>query len=294
MPLAHLSVTLVAETAQATHREEPSMLATEQTRPLAPFHHEQRVGRVMHEPPNFDSQINVGTTERNLSLAAGSILALLGLARRDLTGLLIAGVGGGLLYRGATGHCHTYEALGIDTADEEAKQQEAEGFHVVHSCLIGKSPQELYERWRKLENLPDIMSHLQSVKEIDDRRSHWVASAPAIAGGKVKWEAEIIDDVPNERIAWRSLPGSYVENQGSVQFVKMPGDRGTAVRVELDYQPPAGRLGKWVAKLFGEAPDQQICEDLRSFKRVMEIGEEITTEGQPHGKCMGLGLLRRS
>jgi uncharacterized membrane protein len=268
------------------------MLATESTRPLAPFVHRRHKGRTSHQNGAMESTINVGSSERSVSLAAGSILALLGLARRDLTGLVIAGVGGGLLYRGATGHCHTYAALGVDTADEADKQREAEGFHVVHSCLIGKSQQELYDYWRKLENLPGIMSHLESVRVIDDRRSHWTASAPPIVGGTIEWEAEIVEDVPNERIAWRSLPGSGVDNQGSVQFMKMPGDRGTAVRVELEYRPPAGRLGKWVAKLFGEAPDQQICEDLRTFKRVMEVGEAITTEGQPRGQCMGMGLLR--
>jgi uncharacterized membrane protein len=269
------------------------MPTTAQPGPLAEFIRKQPTVAA-DRPAPLDSRVNVGAIERKVSLAAGSILALLGITRRDLPGLLIAGVGGGLLYRGATGHCHTYEALGIDTADEEDKQQEAQGFHVVHSCLIGKSPEELYQRWRKLENLPGIMSHLVSVEETGDRRSHWIATAPAIAGGKVEWDAEILEDVPNERIAWRSLPGSYLNNRGSVEFLKMPGDRGTAVRIELDYRPPAGMIGKWIAKLFGEAPDQQICEDLRTFKRTMEVGEAITTEGQPHGSCMGLGMLRRN
>jgi uncharacterized membrane protein len=268
------------------------MSSIAQTGPLAEFRRKQSTVAADWPTP-LDSRVNVGAIERKVSLAAGSILALLGIARRDLPGLLIAGVGGGLLYRGATGHCHTYEALGIDTANEDDKQQDAQGFHVVHSCLVRKSPQELYERWRKLENLPGIMSHLESVEVRDDRRSHWVATAPAIAGGKVEWDAEIVEDVPNERIAWQSLPGSYIENRGSVQFIKMPGDRGTAIRVELDYQPPAGMIGKWIAKLFGEAPDQQIREDLRTFKRMMEVGEAITTDGQPHGSCMGLGMLRR-
>jgi uncharacterized membrane protein len=269
------------------------MPATVQPRPLAEFLQRQATSAA-DRPAPLDSRVNVGAIERKVSLAAGSILALLGIARRDLPGLLIAGVGGGLLYRGATGHCHTYEAIGIDTASEEDKRHETRGIHVVHTCLICKSPQELYERWRKLENLPGIMTHLESVQVLDDRRSHWTASAPAIAGGKVEWDAEIVDDVPDERIVWRSLPGSYIQNRGSVEFVKMPGDRGTAIRVELDYQPPAGMIGNWIAKLFGEAPDQQIREDLRTFKRVMEVGEAITTKGQSHGSCRGLGMLRRN
>lgn len=255
----------------------------------------ERQRTVVHATDRFASEkpINVGDTERVVSLAAGSILGLLGIARRDLTGLVIAGVGGGLMYRGATGYCHSYAALGIDTADEAAKKRAAEGFKVKHSVLISKSPEELYPHWRKLDELPKIMSHLESVRVLDDRRSHWTAKAPAIVGGTVEWDAEITEDVPNERIAWRSLPGTNVDSRGKVEFRRMPGDRGTAVRVEMEYRPPAGQLGKWVAKLFGEAPDQQVRADLRTFKRVMEVGEAITTEGQPHGKCMGLGLLRR-
>jgi len=270
------------------------MLATEQSDLFTSIMPGQQNGRTAAQLPNLESKINVGTSERAVSIAAGTILAMLGVARRDLTGLVIAGVGGGLLYRGATGHCHAYEVLDIDTADDEEKQQEADGFHVVQSFLIRKSREELYNYWRQLENLPDIMSHLESVEVLDKTRSRWTATAPSIAGGTISWDAEITEDIPSERIAWKSLPGARVVNQGSVQFLQMPGDRGTAVRVELDYQPPAGRLGKWIAKLFGEAPDQQIREDLRAFKSQMEVGEVPTVEGQPHGKCMGLGALRRS
>jgi uncharacterized membrane protein len=276
------------------------MIVADEDRPLTHYMpartaHEQYARHLGGRPSPFDgSTINVGDTERKVSLASGAILAGLGLARRDLPGLLIAALGGGLLYRGATGHCHTYEAFGIDTADADAKQRAAQGFHVVHSTNINKSPEELYAYWRKLENLPNIMTHLESVEVLDDRRSRWTADAPALAGGSVDWEAEITEDVPNKRIAWQSLPDSDVDNFGSVEFVRMPGDRGTAIRVELEYRPPAGTLGHWIATLFGSSPESQIREDLRAFKRVIEIGEVITTEGQPHGSCMGLGLLRRN
>ena len=237
-------------------------------------------------------QTNVSGSERTVSVAAGSILALLGLGRRDLAGLLIAGVGGGLIYRGATGHCPLYTALGLDTATTGAATADdyaEHGFHVAQSYLIDRSPQELYDFWRNFENLPRIMTHLESVRVIDERRSHWVAKAPAIAGGQVEWDAEITQDEPGSVIAWRSLSGADVDNAGSVRFVTAPGNRGTAVRVELDYLPPAGRLGKWAAKLFGEAPDQQIKGDLRNFKRMIELGEIPTVEGQPHGTCTGRG-----
>jgi uncharacterized membrane protein len=156
--------------------------------------------------------------------------------------------------------------------------------------LIDKPIEELYSYWRNFENLPQIMTHLESVRVMEDGRSHWVATAPAIVGGRVEWGAEIISEQPYSRIAWRSLPDSIVQHSGSVQFVKAPGDRGTMVRVVLDYLPPAGRLGHWVAKMFGEAPDQQIREDLRNFKRQMELGEILSTSGQPRGSCLGWGM----
>ena len=237
-------------------------------------------------------QGNVSEGERMVSLASGAILALLGLGRRDLTGLLIAGVGGGLLYRGATGQCSMYQALGINTAAEDDAHPEKrtnQGTHVAQSFLINRSPQELYDYWRNFDNLPRIMSHLESVQVIDDRRSHWVAKAPAIAGGKVEWDAETTIDEPNSRIAWRSLPGADVDNAGSVQFIPALGDRGTIVRVVMDYRPPAGMLGKWVAKLSGEDPQVQVREDMRNFKRIMECGEVPTIVGQPRGTCTGTG-----
>jgi uncharacterized membrane protein len=215
-----------------------------------------------------------------------------GLGRRDLIGLLTAGVGGALAYRGATGHCHMYEALGIDTASDNASEDgsaEDRGTRITQSLLINKSPEELYAYWRNFENLPNIMRHLESVRVLDERRSHWVAKAPRIAGGEVEWDAEITADEPNSRIAWRALPGGDVEHRGSIKFVKAPGDRGTNVRVVLEYYPPAGQIGRWIAKILGEEPEQQIRDDLRNFKRVMEIGEVLTIIGQPHGTCTGSG-----
>ena len=117
------------------------------------------------------------------------------------------------------------------------------------------------------------MSHLKEVRVLDEKRSHWVACGPA--GYTVEWDAEIINDEPNALIAWRSLEGSDVDHAGSVRFVPAPGgagDRGTEVKVVMDYIPPAGRLGALIAKLFGEEPQQQIQEDLRKFKRIMETG----------------------
>jgi uncharacterized membrane protein len=129
------------------------------------------------------------------------------------------------------------------------------------------------------------MRHLESVTSLDSdcRRTRWVAKGPA--GISIQWEAEVINEEPDRLIAWRSLGGSEVDNAGSVRFIDAPGDRGTIVRVNIDYIPPAGRVGSWVAKLFGKDADQMIRDDLRRFKQLMETGEIPTTEGQPNGTC---------
>jgi len=227
-----------------------------------------------------------------VSASAGAILIMQGLARRDAIGLLIASFGGALAYRGATGHCHMYESLGVDTASDLAAQDQPDeelGTRIAMSMLINKTPEELYSYWRNFENLPKIMRHLESVRVLGDGRSHWVAKAPSIAGGQIEWDAEVTADEPNARIAWRALPGGDVEHRGSIKFERAPGDRGTKVRVVLEYHPPAGQVGRWIAKIFGEEPEQQIRDDLRNFKRVMEIGEVLTIIGQPHGTCTGKG-----
>jgi uncharacterized membrane protein len=233
-------------------------------------------------------QRNVNDNERLISGAIGGALTLFGLSRRSIPGLIMAGVGGGLVYRAATGYCPAYGALGIDTREGQARPEDYfdRGIHVEQVFTINKTPWELYEYWRNFENLPRIMSHLESVTKTDEQRSHWVATAPAIAGGRVEWDAEIINDEPNALIAWRSLPGADVDNAGSVRFVPGPEGRGTEVKVVIDYIPPAGVVGKWIAKLFGEEPEQQIREDLRKFKQFMETGEVPTTEGQSRGTCV--------
>jgi uncharacterized membrane protein len=154
---------------------------------------------------------------------------------------------------------------------------------VAKSATINRSPEELYRFWRDFQNLPRFMKHLESVRETGDRRSHWVAKGPA--GTTVEWDAEITEDRPNELIAWRSLEGSDVDCVGFVRFERAPGGRGSIVRVEMRYRPPAGRVGATVARLLGEGPEWRIKDDLRRFKQIMEAGEVITTEGQPAGRA---------
>ena len=152
--------------------------------------------------------------------------------------------------------------------------------HVIKSVTINRPRQEVYEFWRDLEHLPTFMIHLEAVTSSGPRRSHWVARAPT---GSVEWDAETIEDRPGEIIAWRSLEGSDVPNGGSVRFTDAPADRGTEVHVDLHYDPPAGRAGAMVATLFGEEPLQQLRDDLRRLKQVMETGEVVRSDGSLEG-----------
>jgi uncharacterized membrane protein len=154
------------------------------------------------------------------------------------------------------------------------------GIEVEKSMTVNRPAEEVYGFWRNLENLPRFMEHLESVRELDDRRSYWRARAPL--GTTVEWTAEIVEDRPNERISWRSLEGSQVPNAGTVRFVRAPGDRGTEVHLELTYNPPAGVVGATIAKLFGEEPSQQVDGDLRRLKQVLETGEVVHSDSSIH------------
>jgi uncharacterized membrane protein len=154
------------------------------------------------------------------------------------------------------------------------------GIRVKKAITVNRPPEDVYRFWHDFQNLPRFMDHLESVQTTGDRRSHWKAKAPA--GRPVEWDAEVVDDRPNELIAWRSLDGADVPNSGVVRFQPAPGDRGTEVRVELEYTPPGGPVGATIAKLFGEEPDQQVGEDLRHFKQVMEAGEVVFSEATVH------------
>ena len=272
---------------------------------------ERRVdpGRFSGEPFRWQedvvSRVNVGRIERWVSLAAGAALAGYALKRRTTASGAAALAGAALMYRGATGHCDLYERLGINHADGRAHQfrggevnargtgrtadrgsdtryklRGSRGTHVVEAITIKKPVSEVYRYWRNFENLPQFMNHLESVAVREEGISHWVAKGPA--GTTVEWDARIINEVDNKVIGWQSLEGSTIATAGSVHFDET--DDGTVVRVHLQYNPPAGKLGSAVAWMFGEEPGQTVREDLRRFKALLEAGEIPTTEGQASGR----------
>lgn len=227
---------------------------------------------------------DVGTIERGISAAAGGTLAAFGLSRRNPAGIALALAGGWLVFRGFSGRDPIYSALGINTAKTNrgpmAVIGHKEGIKVSRAVTVNRPPEELYRFWREFENLPRIMDHVESVRTIDNTRSHWTVKAPA--GRTVEWDAEIITEQENALIGWRSLPGAQIANAGSVRFTPAPGGRGTEVAVTLEYDPPLGPAGATIASLFGEEPSQQVREDLRRFKQLMETGETPSNEG-PRG-----------
>ncbi|WP_456599530.1 SRPBCC family protein [Blastococcus sp. SYSU DS0616] len=152
---------------------------------------------------------------------------------------------------------------------------------VSAAATVNKPPQEVYARWHDFSRLPEFMAHVREVRPAGIGRWHWVAEAPGRR--TVAWDAEVVEESPGERIRWRSLPGADIENAGVVEFRPAPGGQGTEVRVRLAYAQPAGKLGKAVAKLFGEAPDQQIRDDLARFKQILETGQVVRSEGTPEG-----------
>jgi uncharacterized membrane protein len=158
------------------------------------------------------------------------------------------------------------------------------------AVTVRRSPEEVYRFWRDLENLPSFMYHLQSVTTSGDR-SHWVANAPI--GRSVEWDAQITDDQPNQRIAWQSLPGSSVEHGGSVEFTSSPDGQSTEVRVTISYRLPGGVLGKAAATAFGESPEQQVSDDLRRFKQILETGQVMRSDGSPEGTAASRQMHQR-
>ena len=226
------------------------------------------------DEPRCLQPINVGETERMASLVAGGALALMGLTRGSLSGLGIAAIGGALAYRGITGHCSLYGALGMSTAHPRGAAtgvRAQHGYKIERTLLINRPADELYRFWRNLENLPRIMHHLESVTMTSDRASHWKAKGPL--GTSVEWDAEIHNEREGEMIAWRSIEGSQIDTAGSVHFEQAPNGRGTIVRVSMKYDPPMGKVGATIASMLGEGLDHQLDSDLRDFKQLMEAGE---------------------
>lgn len=169
-------------------------------------------------------------------------------------------------------------------------QREAPGaIRIRTSVSINRSPEACYRFWRNFDNFPSFMQHVDEVRTLDATRSHWTVRAPF--GRQAEWTAELVSDIPSQQLGWHTLPGSEVDHAGMVRFAPGIGGRGTRVQVDLSYRAPLGKTGAQIAKLLGEEPSQQIEEDLRRFKQLIETGEISTTVGQPTGQRSLLGRM---
>lgn len=223
-------------------------------------------------PATGSSTINIGTSERIVSAFGGAALAVWGLRNlNSITGISMLLSGGYLMVRGISGYCYVSNMIGRNTADV---QKRAPAMEIRTTFTINKPRSDVYAFWRKLENLPRFMQHLERVEELDDKRSTWTAKIPGV-GGKVSWQAQITDDISGELIAWTSLPGSTVDNAGEVRFRDVAG-KGTELSVCISYRLPAGDLGSIAAKLFNPAIEKMMRDDIRSFKNLLETGETET------------------
>ena len=211
-----------------------------------------------------------------MSAVAGA--ALLGLAwkRRSKS---LAMMSTGLVLRGVSGYCPAYAAMGVDRTNTKQALAGERGIHIREAIVIDSPPEAVYRFWRQLERLPEIMPHLEQVEQLDSRRSRW--TAVAFDRVPITWEAEIINDVPFETIAWQTLPGESVHSAGSVTFNPAPGGR-TEVRIHLQYLPPGGHAAGWFAWLVGQDPSKMTREGLESLKQRLESERPTVLDGNPY------------
>jgi uncharacterized membrane protein len=231
------------------------------------------------------TKTNVGQAERWISGLAGGALAMYGVARKDWLGVGLALVGGGLLLRGVTGHCYTYQALNVNTAQRTSSTVESipgkKGIRVHRSMSVDRSPEDLYNFWHDVEKAPLYMQNIESVTSTGDRTSHWIARGPL--GRKIEWDSELLQDISGRVIAWHAHGKPATANAGKVSFEPAPTGRGTVVTLELDFLQFGGPLGINIGHLFASVPEHEALETLRRFKEIMEAGEIPSIEGQPKG-----------
>jgi len=232
------------------------------------------------------SWVNVGDFERVISVIGGAALALYGL-RRSLGHLMLMLGGGALIYRGFTGHCAAYQAMGITTADQEPSHSTT----LEATITVNKPAPEVYRFWHHLENHPRFMRHLESVISVSEKRSHWIARGPLHMS--LIWDAEVVEERENTLLSWRSLPGADVDNMGTVRFRELPNGRGTEVRLKLAYALPGGITGVALTKFFKTLTMGQLQEDLRHFKQIIETGEMPTIANQPAAAVSSLAHAMR-
>ena len=247
------------------------------------------------------ARTNISKSERQVSALLGGVLVASGMKRRGLGGLALTLFGAELVRRGATGHCMLYDAIGFSSDTHEdygghraglpgsrtdvrgaaATVNARKAIKIERTITIQRPAQELYDFWRDFQNLPRFLDHIESVWDLGGGRSHWIAKAGSRV--RVEWDAEIVNDIPGELIAWKTVGNPDVAHAGSVHFTPSANGRSTNVRMVMDYEPMGGRIAAVAARFVGESPDQKIHDDLERLKLVIETGAVSTTRGESTG-----------
>ena len=236
----------------------------------------ERISRQQYQPASkpFGQLDQTGF----VSLVGGGTLLATALGSHSRLRLPLAVVGMAFIGNGLLNRRHdrrrSASAKGVRTGH---------GLRFETAISLEVSPEQIYRVWRNFEGLPKILSHLDSVRDDGEGKSHWVARGPL---GPIEWDAEIVTERENELLAWQSFPGSELATAGSLRLHKTPGDRGTVLRLHLKYDPPGGKVAATVASLLGQGLEDDVRDDLRRFKQLMETGEVATTAGQPTGQCL--------
>jgi uncharacterized membrane protein len=222
--------------------------------------------------PHYRHAVNVHPSERLVSVVAGAALAAAGFRKGSRAGIALALGGLEMVRRGVSGHCFAYEAFGVRTAPvgqgASVSVPYELGVRMDQSIVIGRPPVEVYRYWRHLPNLAQFMANVESVTEMEGKRSHWKVKAPG--GRTMEWDAVIHNELANEMIAWRSLPAADVDHAGSVWFKPTPDGHGTEIQLEMQFNPPGGAVAATLASLWGTDPEKQLKCDLQSLKRTLE------------------------
>jgi len=214
--------------------------------------------------------ITAPNIERTISAMAGSILIGAGIRRGGLLGLAFGSLG------------VTFLAQAVRGRPSFAKKVKPEPIEIKKAITIAATPADLYQFWHDFENLPRFMTHVSSVRVLDQQRTEWTAVGPRDT--RIRWRSEITEDRPGELISWRSIDRSPISQRGTVRFAPAPQDGETEVHLTLEYAPPEGTIGIVVGKLLVGLTEHKLQEDLRRLKQLYETSSIPSTEGQPHGR----------
>lgn len=212
-------------------------------------------------------EANVSKLERIVMVAAGSYLLYKALSgkKKNIPKTI---VGGTMLARGISGYCPAYDMVDIGGGGK----MKSSNVNIRTTIVIDKPINEVYDFWRKLENLPKFMKHLESVTETDNINSEWVAKGPA-GIGKLSWTAQILMDERGKLLSWHSLPGSTVDNAGKVYFRES--GNGTELDITISYHAPLGVAGEAAAKLLNPWFEKMVVSDMENLKSYLETGEQV-------------------